>query len=59
MPLSAVEVTKLVRILGWLAGFAAGFLATVVVAVMVMRSLGPAWTLIGAISMLAGLALKA
>lgn len=48
----------LVSILTWLAGFAIGYLATLTTAVIVMPSLGPAWTLIVASSILAGLAVR-
>ena len=49
----------LVRILGWLAGFAAGYLVTLVAGVIILPTLGPGRTLMLVASSLAGLALKA
>jgi hypothetical protein len=49
----------LVRILGWLAGFAAAFMITLVAAVIIMPTLGPVRTLMLVAGSLAGLALKA
>jgi hypothetical protein len=48
-----------VRILGWLAGFAIGYLATLTVSVIIMPELGPGRTLMLVAGSLAGLALKA
>jgi hypothetical protein len=54
-----LEVTMVVRILGWLAGFAAGFLVTLVAGVIIMPTLRPVRTLMLVAGSLAGLALKA
>jgi hypothetical protein len=48
----------LVRILGWLAGFGAGFVVTLVAGVIIMPTLGPVRTLTLVAGSLAGLALK-
>jgi hypothetical protein len=48
-----------VRLLGWLAGFAIGYLATLTVSVIIMPELGPVRTLMLVAGSLAGLALKA
>jgi hypothetical protein len=45
--------------LGWLVGFAAGFLVTLVAAVIILPTLGPVRTLMLVAGSLTGLALKA
>jgi hypothetical protein len=48
----------LARILGWLAGFAAGFMATLVAGVIVLPTTGPVRTLMLVAGSLAGLAVR-
>ena len=52
-------MTRLVSIIGWLAGFAAGYMTTMVAGVIILPTLGAVRTLMLVGSGLAGIAFKA